>query len=216
MKFNLINSLFAAIALSFLLTNCGGKSEETTSEETTTVVDEDAPEVTYALDTEATKVRWAGNTRGVQVYGHYGLIDVKEGAVMAKGNMITGGEIVIDMTTIQPTDSASYNEENPPSKLVGHLSTGDFFLVEEYPTASFVVKSHEGNTITGDLTIRGNTNEETIELSEIEFNENGFTATGKLVFDRQKYEVSWKHYLKDVILADEIELDLTVSGSKAS
>ena len=43
--------------------------------------------------------------------------------------------------------------------MVGHLSNGDFFLVEEYPTATFAIKSMADGVITGDLTIRGNTKE---------------------------------------------------------
>jgi len=40
------------------------------------------------------------------------------------------------------------------------------------------------------------------------------SATGKLVFDRQKYEVKWAHYLKDVVLKDEIDLTFNLVASK--
>jgi hypothetical protein len=35
-------------------------------------------------------------------------------------------------------------------------------------------------------------------------------ASGHLVFDRQKYDLAWEHYLKDVILSDDIKLDISL------
>ena len=94
--------------------------------------------------------------------------------------------------------------------LVNHLSTGDFFLVEEFPTASFTIKSHTGNTLVGDLSIRGNTKEETVELSSISIDENGVTGEGVLVFNRQDYDVKWEHYVEDYVLSDDIEITFDI------
>lgn len=193
--------------------SCGGgsASSESSSEAEATTEAVAADPVTYEIDIETTEVAWKGEVAGV--YGHNGVIDVKEGSITAEGEKVTGGSIVIDMTTIQPLDTASYEASGKtPQDLVDHLTTGDFFLVEEFPTASFTIKSHEGNTITGDLTIRGTTNEETIELSSLEAGDGGFSAVGKLVFDRQKYGVSWEHYIKDYVLSDDITLDISVAA----
>lgn len=213
MKFSLIGS-FAAILIMALVSACGGGSTKSETATDAGTSESDAPEMTYSINTGESTVRWEGKV--VNVYGHYGLIDIKEGSVMAKGSQLTGGEVVIDMTTILPTDSSSYDEVEKMQKLIDHLSTGDFFLVEEHPTASFVIKSHEGNKVTGDLTIRGNTHEETIEIESMEASESGMMAKGKLVFDRQKYDVKWEHQVKDYVLSDDIELEFTIKGTTAT
>ena len=208
--------LFSAVLASAVaLTSCGEtastETESTTTENTTDTAPEEA--ITYNVETASSNIRWEGGTAGIQVYSHFGSLDIKEGSLTMEGSTITAGEFVVDMTTINPQDSG-YSEEHPPSDLVGHLSTGDFFLVDSFPTASFVVKSHNGNQLVGDLTVRGNTNEETIEIESLEVTDAGVSAKGRLVFNRQDYDVAWEHYMKDVTLSNDIELDITLQATK--
>ena len=126
---------FTVVMAAALITSCGGKKEEK-ADATETM----AEEISYTVDPASSTVSWTGEVMGV--YGHNGVIDLAEGQITAKGDSITGGKIVIDMTSIVPLDSASFKDEegSRASDLVGHLSTGDFFLVEEHPTSSFVIK----------------------------------------------------------------------------
>ena len=212
-------TLITAIALGMFA--CGGNSETKESVVEEGAVTEEATEavesVTYGIDSEASFVGWKGEVAGA--YGHNGEISISEGSLDLAGESLTGGQVVIDMTTIVPLDSASYkpedsDEKGKASELVGHLSTGDFFLVETYPTATFVIKSMVDNKIVGDLTIRDKTNEETVDLSEFNVTEEGIVGKGTLVFDRQKYDVAWKHYMKDMILSDDISLELSIVAKK--
>ena len=196
---------------------CGGsepaaETETTETTETTEAV-ETVEKMSYTVNAGDSKVMWSGGTAGAMVYGHSGLVSISDGSLEAEGTSITGGSITIDMTTINPTDSA-YTEENTPEKLVGHLASGDFFMVDSFPTASFTIKSMEGNTITGDLTVRGKTNEEKVTDVMVEEIEGGLKASGKLVFDRQKYDVAWAHFMQDVVLSDEITLDIELNAAK--
>jgi polyisoprenoid-binding protein YceI len=205
--------LFTMLMAVLFLTACGGgkktESEETQTTETSSA-DTDAKAMTFSVDASASTVAWKGEVAGV--YGHNGVIDVQEGNLMTQGEMITSGKVVIDMTSIQPLDSASYSDEEGKraSDLVAHLSTGDFFLVEEYPTATFEIKKHEGDQLIGDLTIRGNTNEEAATISMLEVTPEGLKGKAKLVFDRQKYDVNWEHFIKDYVLSDDIEMDIAL------
>jgi polyisoprenoid-binding protein YceI len=204
------------IGFGLLLASCGGgETAETTNETAPAKEEMTASEATsYTVNTAESNIRWEGGTAGVTVYSHFGNIKLKEGSVEVTGDKITGGTIVVDMKTINPKDEG-YSEENTPQDLVGHLSTGDFFLVEEFPTATFEITGSEGNNVMGNLTIRGNTNPETIVVENVTMGEDGsISATGKLVFDRQKYEVKWAHYLKDVVLKDEIDLTFNLVASK--
>ena len=84
--------------------------------------------------------------------------------------------------------------------------------LDEYPTATFVVKSQEGDKLIGDLTIRGKTNEETATINALEATPEGVKADVKLVFNRQKYDVAWVHFMKDMILSDDIQINVTLTG----
>jgi polyisoprenoid-binding protein YceI len=200
--------LFGASALIALVSACGnsnqGASESTSTNESTTT--------TYKIATEETVVNWLGEVAGV--YGHDGTIKVSEGNVTVQGSQITGGNITIDMTSIEPANPEQYADEDGKraSDLKAHLSTGDFFLVDQYPTATFTIKSHQGDKLVGDLTIRGNKNEETATITSMEVTDQGLKAQAKLVFDRQKYDVAWVHFMKDMILSDDIQLDITIVG----
>lgn len=215
MKFNRFNSLMLAIVLAAFVSSCGGSTQSGDSESATdsTEVSTDTTPASFTIDTTGSVVAWKGEVAGV--YGHNGVIDVQGGTISTTGGQITGGEVVIDMTSIQPLDTASYTASGKtPQDLVDHLATGDFFLVDEFPTASFKIKSHTGNQLIGDLTIRGKTNEEVVELSSLEIAEDGLKGQGLLVFDRQKYGVNWKHYVQDYILSDDIEIKLDIVASK--
>ena len=210
--------LIAAISMSFAFASCagGGESADANAEASTETTEEMAAEaVAWTVDPAQSNIRWTGGTAGATVYSHFGDLKVKGGSVMTSGSTITGGKFAVDMTSVDPKDDG-YSEENPASKLVGHLGSPDFFNVAEYPEATFEVTSVEGNQIKGNLTIRGNTNEEVIEVSGMEMMPNGtMKATGKMVFDRQKYDVAWAHYLKDTVLSDDIKLEITLVAKKA-
>ncbi len=212
MKKNSTKTIWMALAIAATVTACGGAGSKSQTEAETT--ETEAEEVSYSVDTVASEVAWKGEVAGV--YGHNGVIEIKSGTVAAKGNQITRGEVIIDMTSIQPLDSASYKDEDGrrATDLVGHLSTGDFFLVEDYPTSSFVIKSYDGTKLTGDLTIRGTTKEATADVTAIEVTDSALSAKATLVFDRQDFGVSWVHYMKDMVLSDDITINLDIKATK--
>lgn len=100
----------------------------------------------------------------------------------------------------------------------GHLKSGDFFDVEQYPEITFVSKSVSSDSITGDVTIKGVTNEETFDL---EFNGvhkspmtggdvTGLIVTGKI--DREKYGLTWNQALETggVMVGKEVKFEAGV------
>lgn len=97
------------------------------------------------------KLSWSGE----KIVGnpHTGTVDIESGYLLF-GEQTTG-EFIIDMTTISDDDGSE--------RLVSHLKNEDFFDVEKHPNSVFMINSitGEGNekTITGDLTIKGVTNE---------------------------------------------------------
>lgn len=169
---------------------------------------------TLTVDTASSKLEWTGSKRVGG--GHNGTIKVKEGNVVVEKDMIKSGEIVIDMTSIEVLDIPKTDENN--GKLLGHLSSPDFFDVKNHPTAKLVIKSakkdKEATMITGDLTIRGKTQPVSFPV-KMEMKDSQTTATGKLTFDRTKHDVKYgsSNFFKlaaDKVINNEIGLSFSV------
>jgi len=213
-------TILSAAAAAVVLVSCGPSAEEQAAAREKAVADSLAAvagkETAYTADLAASTIRWAGNVTGAKVYGHYGNIALNSGSFTVKGGQLVAGTFEVNMKAITPMDenyAPEGSKEGTKAALIGHLATGEFFQADSFPTAIFKVTSVEGNTATGELTVRNRTNTE--KITDIVITEENGTAkaTGKLVFDRQKYGVSWKHYIKDAVLSDNIELEVALSGN---
>ena len=132
-----LNSLMVLFFLSLcvLFTACtsGTKSDTATSEAADEAVDEATEAVAEkinlanaTIDLENSKVAWKGEMLGV--YAHEGTVKFSEGTVTVSEDAITSGTFVVDMSSIVPTDeNFNPDEGKTPEKLVGHLSSNDFF-----------------------------------------------------------------------------------------
>jgi polyisoprenoid-binding protein YceI len=205
-----MKKLFVSVSLlaSALLYSCGGNTEEAS---TSTLESNDAAEVSYALNIDSSLVAWKGTM--ISVKSHNGIIKLTEGSFSVKGTEVTAGSFTADLTSMSTLD-ANYNEDYTSAKLIGHLSSDDFFATAQYPTATFLIKSVEGNTATGDLTVRGVTKEEKVTDIVVEQVGDAVKASGKLTFDRQKYGVAWSNPMKEMILSDDVELEVVLVGQK--
>lgn len=175
-----------------------------------------AAEHAYTVDVATSSINWASNVTGPAPYGHKGTVALNSGAFSVQGGLLKSGTFEVNMNSITPTDEAYQpdgSKQGTKAQLVAHLTTPDFFDTANNPTAKLTVTGVSGNSATADLTIRGTTNSETINDIVITENADGtVNASGKLTFDRQKYGVAWKHFLKDAILADNIELTVELTG----
>lgn len=153
---------------------------------------------------DKSKVVW----KGYKVTGsHEGTIAIESGSLTFDDNKLTGGEFVIDMSTISSTDL----DGGMKGKLDGHLKSEDFFGVEKHPTAKLVftkvtASGKNAYNVTGDLTIKGKTNPISFVISIY-----GNKATASLKVDRTKYDVrygstSFFDGLKDKAIYDEFDL----------
>lgn len=211
-------NLTCSLALGLFLFSCGGEAtEESTSTEDSSMneeMTEEGPSGSYTLSQDESMLAWEGNmlkVGGVSLYGHNGTIDFQKGMMSLENGKIVEGTFVVDMSTITPTDD-SYNPEegNTPEKLVGHLSSPDFFAIDSFPTATFQVTGMEDGKIMGDMTIRGVTHAETIENVNMENMDGTVKATGSMTLDRQKYNVAWENSAEDKVLSDDLDLEFTI------
>jgi len=208
-------SYLSILAFSLFLVSCGGgeTAEKTDSQENTEEASADqGPSGTYILNTDQSALMWEGNMLkigGVSLYGHNGTVKFAKGEVeMDKGN-ITGGALVVDMKTINPTDE-NYGEDNPKEDLIGHLSSDDFFAISDNPTATFNIMGGDSEVIKGSMTIRGNTNEEVIKNVSMAKEGDQIIYKGTMTIDRQKYNVAFEMPAEDKVLSDDLDFEFKV------
>ena len=127
---------------------------------------------------------------------------------------ITGGSFTADMNSMVATDE-NYNPEqgSTPEKLVGHLKSTDFFDVENYPEATFVITGAGDNSVTGMMTIRGITHEETVENVMMSKEGDKVKITGDMTIDRKKYNVSWDSPVAERVLSNDLVLKIELLGT---
>ena len=215
-----VSSLSAAAIAALFLVACGPSEAEIAEQKAKATADSLAAlagmEHTYAADLANSKVMWTGTMLGVK--SHNGTVALTDGKITTKGGQLVSGSFAVDLNSIAPLDT-NYAPEGAKqytkTMLIGHLKSADFFAVDSFPTAMFEISSVEGNVATGMLTVRGKTHEE--KVTDIVITENGdmVTASGNLVFDRQKYGVAWSSGAKDMVLNDNIELSIEMSGKAA-
>ncbi len=163
-------------------------------------------DITKNVNVESSKVSW----KAYKVTGsHEGVITLKSGFLTFNEETLTGGEFVIDMTTITCTDM----EGEYKGKLEGHLKSDDFFGVEKHTTSTLVIKKVKSSgknsyKVTGDLTIKGKTNPITFDFSVY-----GKKASASLKIDRAQYDIkygstSFFDDLKDKAIYDEFDLNV--------
>jgi polyisoprenoid-binding protein YceI len=209
-----MNKLFIGmmISSSVFFVACSGGGEQSSEAETETMesaegeMDEASAE-DFSVDASASKVMWRGEMLGL--YSHEGVVDFTEASIEMENGELTGGSFTVDLTSITPTDEA-YNPEEGRSKekLVGHLSSADFFAVDSFPTATFVIESVDGQTATGTMTIRGTSNQETVENITMMDEDGKKVLMGTLKFNRMNYDVSFEMPVADKVLSEEIQLNI--------
>ncbi len=171
----------------------------------------------YVIDNVASKVNWEAK----KVTGkHHGTISFENGSISATQNIISEGILVINMKTIIDEDltDVGYNK-----KLVGHLSSEDFFFVDKYPESKMVIK--KVTSVSGidfkflaDLTIKGVSNP--IEFNaKISQNGDQLYAEGVMIINRAKYGIkygssSFFQGLGDKVIYDDFTLTFHVVATK--
>jgi polyisoprenoid-binding protein YceI len=86
-----------------------------------------------SVNTTDSKVNWIGKKPGGE---HNGTVKIATGEILMQKNEIKGGSFVIDLNSIKVLD---IQDEGMNGRLLGHLKSADFFDVEKYPTARFVI-----------------------------------------------------------------------------
>ena len=191
------------------LVSCNMNSNKTEDTNDATITAADA---TYNIVKDESSLVWTG--REVSTSSHYGSINFTSGQFEIADGLISQGEFLVDMTSINVQDLTGGSKE----RLEGHLRSDDFFSVESFPTAHLYISSSEVISngkwmVNGFLTIKDISHPVLFEMANTE---DGWNAN--LVFDRSKYNVKFRsgtffENLGDKLIYDDIELKINLKTS---
>lgn len=157
------------------------------------------------------QIRWeASKVTGT----HWGYVPLKNATLDYAGGKIKGGSFDMNMANLTVED---LTDAKSKGNLTGHLKSDDFFSVEKFNTATFKIteaKSSNGKdyTITGTLTIKGIAQKVSFP-AVVAVAGKKVTATGKITFDRTKFDIKYRsgsyfEDLADKMIYDEVKLDV--------
>ena len=90
-------------------------------------------------------VTWSG-TKTLKKDGHQGTIAVEGGELMVNQGQLIKGKVILDMNSLSVSDIKDPGERRD---LESHLKDADFFEVEKYPKAEFVIEEVLPNNLPG-------------------------------------------------------------------
>ena len=188
---------------------------------------------TYRVDPAASSLAWIGT----KVSGtHSGEVKIKSGELTVANGAVTGGNFVLDLTTIRTTGPKGSSPEWD-AKLDGHLKSADFFDVEKYPDAKFEITKVEAfsgavaedndprqedlnkykvtnptHTVSGNLTIKDQTKNITFP-ARITTSDNAVEAVAKFNVNRKEWGIVYTGKPDDLI-ADDVHLGIDLKATK--
>ncbi len=165
------------------------------------------------LNLESSSVAWKAD-KAVGA-GQSGTVKLSAGSIGVENGEVKSGSFTVDLKTIKDDKGNAQLEE--------HLKNADFFNVEKYPTASFVITSVYSNDVRaiapptrymvkGDLTIKDKTM--LIEFpAEITSAKGEYSASATFTIDRTKWGITYGSgtvfkNLGDKLIKDEIVFNL--------
>lgn len=171
----------------------------------------------FKVNASESKLTWLAK----KVAGeHSGTINVSTGSLNVENNVLKGGSFDLDTKTITVTD---ITDKEGNAKLLGHLKSEDFFAVDKFGAAKFVITSATNKgaglyNIKGNLTIKGITNEVSFPAT-VAIDKTKLTASAKIIVDRTKYDIKYRsksffENLGDKTIYDDFELNIQLIANK--
>lgn len=202
-----------AAAAALILSACAGNPEGKKADTADAVEAGESIGNAYDVDASQSSLVW----KGTKVTGaHEGTVAIKSGALLVDNEALTGGNFVLDLTTISSTDL----EGEYKDKLDGHLKNEDFFNVEAHPEASFqITEVREGASannvvIAGNLTIKGISKNITFDADVAELTETTVKVKADFNIAREDWGLNYSGQQDDLI-SKEINFKVNLVANKA-
>lgn len=230
--FKFIKNVTLASAIFAVATQCqqAPKSDKAETKEATKIEEKTASNE-LEVDTKNSEVSWVGTKPTGQ---HDGVFKLKEGKIKLDGDKIVGGNVVIDIKTLEVKDLEKGKGKEDLEK---HLLNKDFFEVEKFPTAEFVIDKVVGyeapkekskdkkedkftladptHTIIGNLTLKGETKSISFP-AKINIKDGKVEAKAKFNINRTDWKLSYHNdkSLGDKFIRPEVHLGFSFVAGK--
>jgi polyisoprenoid-binding protein YceI len=155
------------------------------------------------FDQKKSSLKWTGT----KVTGkHFGSLKFKSADVSLSKGSLKSAKLIVDMNSIDVTDLTGKWK----GKFLAHVKSGDFFEVKKHPTSTLMIEKVDAKKLHGQLTIKGIT-----QPISIPYTLKGKTYTGKMTFNRTKFNMKYKsgNFFKDLgdkVIHDDVTVDFVM------
>ncbi|QQS30846.1 MAG: YceI family protein [Sphingobacteriales bacterium] len=176
----------------------------------------------WSVDVQQSNVLWVGTKPTGR---HNGSFNIKEGKAIVANGQLTGGNFIIDLSTITVLDEGM--NEDSRAKLTNHLKDADFFEISQFPTSQFDITTvqpiAEGqattqnnepaptHNITGNLTLKGITKSISFPAT-VSLSEAGLMAKANFNIDRSNWGITYRNdqSLGDRFIRPEVNISINL------
>lgn len=179
----------------------------------------------YIPDTAVSVVLWIGTKPTGK---HHGSLKLAGGALYVKDSLITGGQFIIDMKSLQDIDLAG--DSAMKRKLETELKGEMFFDVKKYPAATFeiteVTAFHptDGDELTlrnathiikGNLTLKSVTKNISFP-ARVTLKDNSISAIANFNIDRTQWGISYRadKSLQDKLINSQVNISFDIKATR--
>lgn len=176
---------------------------------------------TFKVDSNLSTIKWEGRKILLKDYTDNGSIRFKSGSVVVADGKLSGGDVVVDMTSLKSEHTA--NTKFGLDALDKHLKSDDFFGIETYPTSSLKIVSVKSTgdmtyDVSADMTIKGKTTKISFPATAYMDGEK-LVVEAKLSVDRTVYDIKYgsgKFFedLGDNVIDDMFGLEVKLVATK--
>jgi len=211
----LVLNILTVVALGAAVTGCKKGADEAKTGDAE-AVKEVVAEAKYKAIPAESMIMWTANKI---VGGHSGTINVSNGVAKTQGDALVGGNFIFDINTIANTD---IEDAKGKANLEGHLKNADFFDVEKFPSASFEITKVEGNTVSGNLAMKGIKKNVTFPATVSVNGDNMSITSDTFTIDRTEWNIMYNSgklmdaaKLGDKMIKDDVEIKISIKAKKA-
>ncbi len=159
------------------------------------------------VNTAESSIFWIGKKITGQ---HSGNISIKEGVLEFDNDKLSGGNIVVDMTSLVVTDL----EGKAKANLEGHLNSDDFFGVSSHETATLVLDKvtldNDTYKVVGSFTIKGITKSIDFDMTIADNVAKSSLKIDRTLFGIRYGSASFFDNLKNKAIDNMFELEVTL------
>jgi len=175
----------------------------------------------HNIDSNNSTITWTAKKKLIPNYIDVGTLAVSEGSVDLDGDVLNGGSINIDISSLNVTKTGVGGGFNG---LARDMLSGRFLDVETHPTASFKITSVEKKNrdtfdVVGDMTIKGVTNEVVTTIEVVQSEDGTILLSAEFEIDRTDYDITFGSdnffdNLGDKVIDDVVLIQVSLQASR--